>query len=164
MKHLRELSGETVNLQIRIGAERMCLTELESFQYIKYKSGTGTVQPIYVGSAGKLLLSELTGREIRLLLDNVNLVALASNTITDRDVLLREVHKIKQRGYATSFGERIEGSASVSVPIKNYVCSVAMSILGPANRFSSKIMDIVGEMKKSANRISENFSENGKTI
>ena len=47
-----------------------------------------------------------------------------------------------------AFGERVVGSASISVPIKNYVCPVAMSILGPDNRLTLKIMMETLEMMK----------------
>ena len=63
--------------------------------------------------------------------------------------------KARDEGYAASFGERAAGSASISVPINNYICPVVLSILGPEDRFSSKMMELLDELKLSAARISK---------
>jgi DNA-binding IclR family transcriptional regulator len=155
MKSLRDFSGETVVLHVRIGLERICLEELKSLGNIIYTSGKGFVAPIYTGSAGKILLSELKDDAIQLLLRNIRLVSIGPNTITDKKVLLKELVKVRKQGYATSFGERVPGSASISVPIKNYSCPVALSVLGSDNRFSlNRMMNVLKKMKKSASDIS----------
>jgi DNA-binding IclR family transcriptional regulator len=160
MKYLRDLCRETVVLHIRIGLERICLEELQSLQNIKYTAGKGFVAPIYTGSAGKILLSELEDNELQLLMKNLRPVPMGPSTITDKRKLSEELEKAKRQGYATSFGERIPGSASISVPIKNYVCPVALSVLGPDNRFSLDVMmNFLGEMKGSASKISKRLAE-----
>ena len=156
LTYLREFTRETVILHIRIGVERICLEELQSLENIKFSAGKGYVAPIYTGSAGKVLLSEISEIELQQLLENINLKAIAPNTITNKDELLKEIKKAKKQGYAMSFGERVSKSSSVSVPIKEYICPVAMSILGPDNRFTLERMKAaLVEMKKEAKRISE---------
>jgi len=160
MKYLRDLCRETVVLHIRIGLERICLEELQSLENIKYTAGKGFVAPIYTGSAGKILLSELEDKELQLLMKNVYLVPIGPSTITDKRRLLEELKKVKKQGYAISFGERIPGSASISVPIRNYICPVALSVLGPDNRFSLNVMmGFLREIKESASRISRRVAE-----
>ena len=160
MKHLRDFSGETVVLHIRIGLERICLEEVESLENIKYTAGKGFVAPVYTGSAGKILLSELKNGELQLLVENLQLNPIGPHTVTDKKPLLKELEKVRKQGYATSFGERIHGSASISVPIENYICPVALSVLGPDNRFSlNMMMNVLKEMKKSAFRISKKLIE-----
>lgn len=155
MKSLRDLTRETLVLHIRSGLERICLEELEGLENIKYMAGKGATAPIYTGSAGKLLLSQLEDNELQLLLKNLRLLPVGPNTITDKQALMKELDKVKEHGYATSFGERIGGSASISVLVGNYICPVSLSILGPDNRFSLKIMmQVLGEMKKRAREIS----------
>lgn len=140
MKYLRDLTKETVILHIRVGLERICLEELQSLESIRYTAGKGFVAPIYTGSAGKILLSELADSELQLLLGNIDLVPVGPRTITNKIMLLKELKKVKEQGFATSFAERIADSASISVPVKGYICPVALSILGPDNRFSLKEM------------------------
>jgi IclR family acetate operon transcriptional repressor len=155
MKRLRDLSQETVLIHIRNGVERLCLDELQSLHEIKYVAGKGKREPIYTGSAGKVLLSKLPDNELRGLLNIITLSPLTPWTITDKDILLRDVIKARDEGYAASFGERAAGSASISVPINNYVCPVALSVLGPEDRFSSKMMGLLDELKLSVARISK---------
>lgn len=160
MEYLREVTRETVVLHIRIGLERICLEELQSLENIKYTAGKGFVTPIYVGSAGKILLSEVGDNELDFLLENIHFISVGPNTITDKNLLLKELKVVKKQGYATSFGERVAGSASISVPIKNYICPVALSVLGPDNRFPLDVMmEALKDIRHSAERISRKLKE-----
>jgi DNA-binding IclR family transcriptional regulator len=154
MKALRDLTKETVNLHVRIGLERICLEEIQSIENIRYTPGKGFAAPLYTGSSGKMLLSQLPDHELDLLLGKLTLVRIAPNTITDRRTLKREVLRARQRGYAISIGERVAASASISVAIAGYGTPVAMSVLGPEYRFTRKVMtDLLGEISGAAGRI-----------
>jgi DNA-binding IclR family transcriptional regulator len=155
MVHLRNLTRESVVLHIAIGSKRICLEEIQTDEDIKYISGVGSVAPIYVGAGGKVLLSEIENKDLELLLNNIKLLPVGPKTVIDRKRLLKEIEKIRKRGYATSRGERLYGGVAISVPIKNYVCPVALTILGPQFRFGSKMINYLGDLKLSAKRISE---------
>jgi len=164
MKRLRDLCRETVLLHIRCGVERLCLDELQSLEQIKYTGGKGVSTPIYTGSAGKVLLSKLPDAELHVILENLTLVLLTPSTVKDKETLLTEVMKAREQGYAMSFGERTPGSASISVPVSNYICPVALSVLGPDNRFSSKMMTCLDDIKLSAARISNKLKDLTSTV
>ena len=161
MKRLREISGETVTIHIRIGTQRICLEEMQAIQNIRYGVGRGSVSPIYAGSAGKILLSELTEKDRSHLIKNIHLIPVGPHTITDRNGLLREIEKIKKQGYATSSGETLEGAISISVPIKGYFCPVALSIFGPKFRLEPRILSLKKEMGKGAKRIGSKIKHAG---
>jgi DNA-binding IclR family transcriptional regulator len=154
MKRLRDFSGETVVLHIRIGLERLCLEEFQSLESLKYTSGKGFLSPIYRGSAGKVLLSQMDDGELNVLLNNIVTTSYVSGEIPDREPLLKAILNTRKDGFATSFGERIRGSSSISVPIRDYVCPVALSVLGPESRFSLNVMmEVLKELKEAASRI-----------
>lgn len=158
LKFLRDLSRETVNLQIRMGLQRVCIEEFESPEAIKYISGAGAVHPLYLGSAGKLLLAEMKDDEVHVILEQISLDAVCTNTIVDKTILLQEIDRIRKQGYALSFSERIKGSASISVPIRNYPCPVSLNVLGLENRFDKKSMDrCLKEMLRCSKKISESL-------
>jgi len=161
MKKLREISGETVTIHIRIGTQRICLEEMQANQNIRYGVGRGSVSPIYAGSAGKILLSELKKTEQNNLIKNIQLTPVGPNTITDRNTLFKELEKIKRQGYAISSGETLEGAISISVPIRGYFCPVALSIFGPKFRLGPRIMDYKEEMEMSAKRILNKINSTG---
>jgi IclR family acetate operon transcriptional repressor len=159
MRRLRDLTQETVVLHIRIGLERVCLEELPSFQALRYTAGKGFIAPVYTGSAGKILLAELNDGELDLLLRNIKFAKVGPNTITDQEFLVEEITRARVQGYAVSFSERVPGSASISVPVKGYVCPVALSVLGPESRFRTTVMmEHLEEIKGSSVRISEKMS------
>lgn len=154
MEHLRDLSGETVSLSIRHGLQRIQLKELPSKKEIKVAVGDNFAVPIYAGSAGKVLLSEQDQRELKPILERIELIGIGPNTITDKDILLQELKKARTRGYSTGRGEVIRGAAAISVPIRNYFCPVALSVIGPEERFLPKMMMISEDLKNTANLIS----------
>lgn len=156
MKALNELTGETIVLHIISGLERVCIACIESSHSIRYTNAVGLVTPLYLGGAGKILLSELDGSELSIILNNIDFTPLTDNTITDRDKLMEEIQKVRRLGYATSFGERTEGSSCLSVPVRKYVTPVALSVLGPITRFKFEEGDgLVETVQKTAENISK---------
>ena len=75
--------------------------------------------------------------------------------------MLQELRKVRRQGYSRSCGEVIKGAAAISVPVRGHVCPVALSIIGPENRFAPKMIAILEELKNSAKLISNKLK--GKT-
>lgn len=162
MRMLRDLSGETVTLQIAWGTERMCLEEVQSTESIKYVSGKGAVYPIYAGSAGKMLLAMMPDRQIEMLMRKFYYVPSAPNPIQNTADLWKEIRIARELGHSTSFGERVAGSASIAVPISEYICPAVLNIMGPVDRFTpNSIASVEEKMKAGAVRISRELSRRG---
>jgi len=161
MKRLRDLNNETVALHIRVGAQRIILEEMPSTQNIRFTLGKGFASSMYIGAAAKLLLSELPESEREMYLNGVKLINPRTNEIIDKEALINELNKIKKEGYAISWDETIQGSAGISVPIRNYVFLVALSMYGPKDRFMPHKMSYLQELKESAERISRKLLEMG---
>lgn len=156
MKYLRDLTGETVVLHVRSGLERVCIACTESSHTIRYTNAVGFVAPLYLGGAGKILLAELDDHELSLILENIDLIPMTPNTITDRGKLAEEIRKVRECGYATSFGERTAGSSCVSVAVRNYMMPVALSVLGPITRFKIDERDgLLDQIQASSKKISK---------
>ncbi len=158
LKHLRDFSGETSGLQIRSGTKRMVLEEVPSRHPIKFYTSKGFTGPLYTGAAGKVLLAELNQKELEIILKNMPLVPVGPNTITDKDLLHKELEKIRQQGYAFSLSETVDGAISIAVPIKKYLCPVALGLVGPENRFLKKQETYIKELKNTANKISNEIN------
>ncbi len=150
MEKLRNITGETIVLVIRVGLRRMYLEELPSFHPLKYAAGKGYSPPVYAGATGKVLLSQMPRPELLRLIDSISLEKIAANTITDRKALLNEIENIRRKGYAVSYSELVAGATSVAVPINNYSQPVAMCVLGPENRMENRIDEILRELRPSA--------------
>jgi IclR family KDG regulon transcriptional repressor len=150
MKFLRDLSGETVTIQIPIGMQRMWLEELESSQNSKLKIGKGQVSSLIEGTGGQVLLSQYDISQFELILKDLKAGGMTALTINS---LKTQVEHVRQQGYSLSINKEL-GSTSISVPLKNYACPVALNILGPINRFTN-VVNIIPEMRLSADRISQ---------
>jgi DNA-binding IclR family transcriptional regulator len=164
LARLQHVTQESVALTIRIGLGRVHLEEFPSSQRLSYKVGKGFRAALYAGAAGKILLSEMSDDEAERILASSRLVKVGPNTITDEKLLRQELEKIRSQGYATSFGEVTAGAASIAIPVRGYICAVALCVFGPHSRFSPQISDALVEMKKSAARISDRLQESRRSV
>lgn len=158
LERLRNLTGETVVLQIRMGAQRLILEMLTSHQTIQYYPENIQTAPIHAGAGSKILLAELDKVYLEGLLNRLNLTKLGPNTITDKDKLKSDLETIRSQGYAVSFGEAVEGGAGIAVPVKNYSCPAALVVIGPEERIRGAKDLIVEELKRSAAIVSERIA------
>lgn len=142
MKKLWRLTGETVTLYIKKGYSRICVSEIISEHPLKFAVGIGTVVPInaYNGSPSRLFLAYMTREEIA---NVVNCEKVSHGfKVTDQGLLFKELEEIKQRGWAVSYGERIKGGSSLSVPIWNSRGEViaSLNLLGPYARLDEDVL------------------------
>lgn len=138
LRELRAQTVETVVVHIRLGTQRVCVEELASTASLRYVATVGATVPIHVGSAGKVLLACMPQDGLAELLSHLQLEAVTDRSITDLATLHREIELTRRRGWATSAGERIAGSSSLSVPVALPNGRWAsLSVLGPADRLTN---------------------------
>ena len=139
LQTLWEETEETVTVHVRLGNQRVCVDEIPSPHGVRYVSPIGATSPVYLGSAGRVLLAWLPKNDLDLLIDGVPLFAPASGTYMEHKKFLNELDLVRRRGYAMSAGERIAGGAAISVPINGPSGVVAsLSILGPSGRLTQQ--------------------------
>ncbi|NLT95482.1 MAG: IclR family transcriptional regulator [Clostridia bacterium] len=159
MIELRDLTGETINLYLKRGLERVCIEQAEGIHNLRRFSNIGDVLPLYCGASGKLLLAYQTEDEIEKVIKN-GLRAWTQNTITDITTFREELKIIREKGYAYSHGEREIGVTSVAAPIKNHngMVIAALSISGPDARFNDEnLLNYTKLVINGAAKISENL-------
>jgi len=151
LTELCEKTQETVAVHVRIGAERICVEELPSPLPIRYISGLGATAALHVGAAGKVLLAFLSPEELDRALSAIQLLP-AGERPEDVAALCRELETIQRQGYAMSTGERIQGAAAVTVPVRGlHGFLAALSLLGPADRLSrARRLELVPVMRETA--------------
>lgn len=161
---LWEETGETVTIHVPIGIERICIEELPSQAPIRYTSTIGATAPLHVGSAGRILLAFTEPRELERILGSLPLERIAAGTITDPQELRAEVEAIRERGYAMSAGERVEGASAISVPIFGRPGFIAaLSVLGPDFRLThERRMEHLPKLRATAQTIGASLVETGR--
>lgn len=144
MERIREQFGETVHLNIKTGDERMCIESLASTYPLQVDMPVGHRSPLYAGATAKVLLSGMPDDEIKRYFYRASLKQITETTVTEPEQLWKDVCEIRKQGYAESYGERIKGVFSMSVPVYNSANAVeaSLSVLVPTARIEDS--DIEG--------------------
>jgi DNA-binding IclR family transcriptional regulator len=149
-------SRETATLSIRNGDSRMYVDQVVPDREVRMEVAIGVQYPLHAGSSSKAFLAFLTPGEIEAYVSRHALTAVTEATITDRQALLAELAKVRQRGYAVSMGERQAGAASVAAPILDQDGRpvAVVSVSGPIERFRDEVHDCAELLLQATGRLS----------
>ncbi|HWO74201.1 MAG TPA: IclR family transcriptional regulator [Dehalococcoidia bacterium] len=123
----------------------------------------GVSQPAHTMADGKLLLAYLPPAERAYLYEVDGLRAYTPRTITDPELLEKELACIRERGYATDNFERFEATRGVAVPVfgLNGEPLLAMLAIGPLENTPEHDIKLATEMKALATEMSDYIAEMG---
>ncbi|MEI7945032.1 MAG: IclR family transcriptional regulator [Actinomycetes bacterium] len=155
LQQLSLASRETATLSIRTGDERIYVDQIRPQREIVMSVLIGMPYPLHAGGSSKAFLAFLTADDqTRYLATGMGQVT--EKTITNSDQLRSELAEIRQRGFASSFGERQAGAASIAAPVFDHTGAPAavISICGPADRFKDEIDDCVPLLLAATARVS----------
>ncbi|MFE9204149.1 IclR family transcriptional regulator [Micromonospora sp. NPDC007230] len=149
MRELVDQCGETVNVYVRQGTERVSIAQEEGTATVRSVVPLGVPMPLSRGATARVLL---TGAP------NGLLERLAAAEGLDPEALARTVASTRETGYAFSHGERELGASAVAAPIVAHDGRVlaALSVSGPTSRFTAdRIAAYVNAVVTAAQRISD---------
>jgi DNA-binding IclR family transcriptional regulator len=116
---LNEKSHEIVQLYILRKGKLICIDKIGSpVGGLSISSFVGWTTEPHPAAAGKVLLSELSTKEIMDIYPDKSMRVYGKNTITDFDALLKELQLVREQGYAIDDEEYYEGVRCVSAPIR----------------------------------------------
>jgi DNA-binding IclR family transcriptional regulator len=129
MRKVWQETGETVALFVHEGAYRVCIAEMPSAQALSYRRGVGYREKLGLGASGRAILAQMG--------DAVHETG-TSDMKSDIKKYRRELGLIRDRGYAISKNELIQGAVAVAAPFFNGAGRVsgAMGVFGPTARLS----------------------------
>jgi DNA-binding IclR family transcriptional regulator len=107
---------------------------------VQTKTRVGKQIYLHSAAAGKAILAELPEERVSEIIHEHGLPKQTECTITDEDELFNELSEVRNKGYALSNQERIDGLRSVGVPVigtHNQLLG-AVSISGATNRLSNE--------------------------
>ncbi|WAJ46807.1 IclR family transcriptional regulator [Mycobacterium sp. Aquia_216] len=127
LPHLRETTGESVQLYRREGTSRVCVAALEPSAGLRDTVPVGARLPMTAGSGAKVLLAHSDAATQQAVLPTAK--------FTDRTLA-----EVRRRGWAQSIAEREPGVASVSAPVRDGrgVVVAAISVSGPVDRIGRR--------------------------
>src|SRR5699024_5253996 len=106
----------------------------------------GRRNPSYCTSSGMVLLAFNNNNIVEQVIDN-GLITHMRNSITDPDILRRELETIRQGGYALNTEELTERTSSVAAPIKDHTGKVvsAITVVGPIQRIKDNKIPVLSK-------------------
>lgn len=136
----REL-GETVNIAVLHENAALYLDQLNGSSVLPAHNWVGQRIPLHATSNGRVLLSGLSPDQIRDVV-GTQLHAFTPSTVTDVRVLLEQVQRVRERGYALVVGELEVGLTAIAAPLRNAHGDVvaSLSVSGPAFRFDESLV------------------------
>lgn len=142
---LRDATGETVKLAILDDTEMVYVARIPSLTYPALGSGlVGTRLPACQTCTGRAILSKLSDRDTRSIVQRSRRERFTDKTITTIEDLLAEIKRTRQRGYAINDqGTTIE-HRSAAVPI----CDLAGHPIGAVNVSVSAQRVTVGDLTR----------------
>ncbi|SDM45468.1 IclR family transcriptional regulator [Halarsenatibacter silvermanii] len=135
---LEDKTGETVHLGVLEDTEMIYIDKVESRQTIRMESQVGKRVHTHNTALGKVTLANLPEEEVDRIIEKAGLPEYTENTITDKDVLKRELEKIQEQNFALDDEESELGIRCISGPIFGHEGKIiaAFSISGPASRMT----------------------------
>lgn len=127
LSRLREDTGESTQLYVRDGSERVCVLAAERAHGLRDTVPVGARLPMAAGSAAQILLAWSTPDDI-------------AESLAGAAFSARTLAEVRRRGWAQSIAEREPGVASVSAPVRNRAGAVmaAISASGPIERLGRR--------------------------
>ncbi len=157
LEELVDRCNETANLSILDDGEVVYIDQVESTNIVIVKmfSTVGSRRQAHCTGSGKILLSFLSGEELDSILSTMELKRYTDETITDVEMLKKELERIRKQGYALDMGERERDMRCVAAPVIRHDGQpvAAISVSGPSTRITSyylnnELIDIVQEVAK----------------
>lgn len=152
MDALMRTTGETANLGIEVRDEVLFLSQIETHEAIRAFFPPGTKAPMHVSGIGKALLAWYPEERVRGVISRRGLERFTSLTHTSEVALLRDLARVRERGFAIDDQERAEGMRCVAAPIFNAHGEpvAGLSVSGPAFRMGLAEADRLGKLVRSA--------------
>lgn len=164
IEELADEVGETVHLIILQGSRTLIIDSVEGQQIVRVGARIGGSAPPNCTSAGKVLLSALTDRQVRTLLGPDPLPTLTGRSASTLAELLLQLEDARRLGYATNFDEHEIGATAVSVPIRvpPGVTPAALTVNAPSSRLPlERIPGVIQVAKQISARITAKLDAPG---
>ncbi|KJS21541.1 MAG: hypothetical protein VR72_09935 [Clostridiaceae bacterium BRH_c20a] len=143
LKELNGITNETIFLGVLDKGRSLYVDKLDSSHSVRLVSQVGSRNYVHSTSLGKCLLSGLSEGQILKILEEHGMLALTNNTITDKEVLVKQVGQVKLQGFALDNIENEEGVRCIAAPVKDHKGKVvaAVSISGPVQRITDEAIE-----------------------
>lgn len=146
MRNVVNLCSETCHIAELNGTNVLYLLKVDSPENIRMFSAPGKKLPAHATALGKALLSTYTLKELEDLYPS-GLSKVTDKTITDIEVLYKQLLKVRSTGYAFEEEENAEFIQCIATPIyKGDSPVMAISVSIPTFRYSAEKEELIKQL------------------
>jgi DNA-binding IclR family transcriptional regulator len=151
--------GETCNLAMLRRGEVVYLDRVEAEWALRMHLPVGSTIPAHCSASGKLLIASLPAEQRAALLASMPLARFTEHTLTDRNLMEKELDRISAAGYALDNEEYVAGVACVAVPVRvNGETVAAVAVHAATARLPLRMaIELVPRLGDAAQRIAATF-------
>lgn len=155
-----EETGETASIHTRSGSLRVCVLETEGTHGIRWSRGIGFTAPIYSGAVGHVFMGHIEEREARKILDEAEIVATSSASITQKSELYERAKTARCDGYSLSCNETVEGASALAAPISMGSSEIfgVLGLYAPSSRFDALRKHVI-LIRETAHEIAQRWQQ-----
>ncbi|MEW5898031.1 MAG: IclR family transcriptional regulator [Bacillota bacterium] len=156
MKELTSRTGEDSYLTVAQGRMGVFLERVEGPHPVKVIELVGKEMPLHSGAARKALLSFMDEEFIRAYL--TELAAQEEFRNVSPRLLSEEINRIREQGYAISYGDYLDYGIGVAAPVRDFSGAVraSLGIIGLKNRLNGdRLPVLIREVKYAAAYLSQ---------
>jgi DNA-binding IclR family transcriptional regulator len=137
-RRLRDVTGETVTVQERVGNDRVCVLSEEGTHQLRRHVPLGRRVPLFAGASGRAVLALLPTHEIEAILAAHPTRFPADGSLVDETWLRNELEATRTSGLAVSIGETVADVSSSATPILRFdgLPAGSIAVSGPAARWT----------------------------
>ncbi|MFW6264654.1 MAG: IclR family transcriptional regulator [Bacillota bacterium] len=143
IKEIVDKCNETCNLVAFEDNQVVYLDQIESSNMVRMFAKEGSRGDAYCTGSGKALLANLPEKELKNYYQSINFKKYTVNTITDANILKKELNKIRKQGYALDLEEKEIGVRCIAAPFFDGSGKLlgAISVSGPCSRITDDYLE-----------------------
>jgi IclR family acetate operon transcriptional repressor len=132
LRDLSSVTGLTARLAMNENGYPVFLERIDGEGSIRFHAPLGQREEPHATAAGKAILAEMSESEVRSLIGESGMAVHTSHTLTDVDLLIEDLSRVRAEGYATDDEEEAEGVFCVGAAFFDHhgKCAGALSITG----------------------------------
>jgi len=160
LEDLSKATEESCHFAVRSGGDIVVLARTAGAGAFQLAERVGVVRPAHCTALGKILLASLPGDQLDTFLSRRDLPMSTPKTITDPDLLRREIEEARRNEIAYDDGEFNAEVRCVAVAVRNFSGQVvgAIGVSGPVWRLSLAALQGKAQLvRESAARLSAEF-------
>lgn len=161
LKDLAEKTQETVHLTVQDDCEGVLIDKIDTVHHLRLAQPIGMRTPLTRGALKKVILAYLPSDEINRIVNKIEEKYTRKGVNWDKGSIMEELERIRNNGYAISYGEVTPGTGSIASPVFDIKGQVVASIgiVGPESRFSGEELPQKIECVKTAGiQLTKNIS------